>query len=893
MKKLHKGKIFKYMCLFLYIACTVVLIVEASMNGDASSSQSNAVGGTIADIFNDLSGDQTEQVIPTAVEIVNPIYEAKVNSTYQLETSISPANSTYQSIRYVTSNMDIATISSDGIISFHNPGEVTITARNEEFLDILDTITILVKEVEAEKITTSINQVLEDGCYTLYMGKQYVLNTVFTPASTTNQELEYEINKPSFLTISSNGVITPEKYSGNEIVEIKVKHDSLENIIKVKIDYSNTIALNSIYIDTSSIYVSQSLTPNVTFEPYNATFKDYVLTSSNSNILKVSGKKIIGVGEGEVKLTVTSTQNPKISNTISVTVLKQPEINYDKSTVSLSNVLYVGNSTNVRIVKYPNYALNPEVSYLSSNTNVCTVDQNGKVIACGVGTCNIIVKVNQKDYVFTINVQNPIDVITDDFDISQSDINLECNKDIDLSKIITISKWYPSKPTNTKLSFELADKSMGQINGNNINMKKAGHTTLVVTHVESGITKEVRLSSHYDYDINYTTTFKEMLSVGNSIEFAINDNQTFKHQKYNFYYDHELISITMLDDKYTVEALSEGDIVITVVPCVDNEEYLEFKKEVNFKIKNIYTSILKCHILSNDSYVATNEIYHLKLNNNYYVKTSLSLDTTNYLLHYYTTDPSIAQIMPDGEMVLKKNGEVTLTVLEELSGLKETFNVKVENFVKLKEENYIVKGNTLIYQEEEKCFYVENGNSLTFKLNFDEESTYKKVTYTSSNDKIAKVGQDGKITPLRVGNTVITAVCSDQFSEEVIVEIDLTVKPQNLINNLSDFFYKVRKGIGHFGAFLVLGIFSTFTWILFISRKKLPFSIMISTVLGFVIAASTEIIQYFVPGRYGTLSDVLLDFSGFMISTLIISLYYIAHEMVTYIKSTKNNNPVV
>lgn len=893
MKKLRKGKIFKYMCLFLYIICTAVLIVEASMNGETSSNQSNAVGGTIADIFNGLSGDQTEQVIPTSVKIVNPIYEAEVNSTYQLEVSISPSNSTYQSIRYVTNNIDVATISSDGLISFHSPGEVTITARNEEFLDVLDAITIFVKEVEAEEIKTSINQSLEDGYYVLYMGKQYLLNTVFTPTSTTNQELKYEINKSSYLSISSTGVITPKKYSGNEIIEIKVKHKNLENIIKVKIDYANTVDLTGISIDVSSIYVSQSLTPNVTFEPYNATFKDYILQSSDDRILKISGKKIIGEAPGSVKLTVTSTTNSKISNVIDVTILNQPEMNYDKSTVSLTNILYVGNTTNVRIVKYPSYALNPNVSYFCDNTSVCTIDSNGNVTACGVGLCNITVKVNQKNYYFTVEVKNQIDSSTDDFDISQVDINLECNKVIDLSKLITVSKWYPTKPNNTQLSFELADKTMGQITGNNINMKKAGHTTLVVTHIESGITKEVRLSSHHNYDINYEEEFNGILSVDKCFEFSINDNQTLKYQKYNLYYDHELISITILEDKYTVRALAEGDATITIIPCVDSEDYIEFKKEINFRIENTYTSILKSHLLLDGNYITSGDTYHLKLNNNYYVETSMSLDTTNYLLHYYTTDPSVAQIMPNGDVVLKGKGEATLTVLEELSGLKETFNVKVENFVKLQDENYIVRGNTLTYNNDEKRFYVENGNSLTFKLNFDESSTYKNVTYTSSNDKIAKVGQDGKITPLWVGDTVITAICSDQFSEEVIVEISLTVKPQNLINNLSDFFYKVRKGIGHFGAFLVLGIFSTFTWILFISRKKLPLSIMISIILGFVIAATTEIIQYFIPGRCGTLADVLLDFSGFMISTLIISLCYIVNEMIAYIRSIKEKSTLV
>ena len=270
---------------------------------------------------------------------------------------------------------------------------------------------------------------------------------------------------------------------------------------------------------------------------------------------------------------------------------------------------------------------------------------------------------------------------------------------------------------------------------------------------------------------------------------------------------------------------------------------------------------------------------------NYYLKTLLSNDTTIYNIIFSSSNNEVVEVTPDGKLLFKTSGSALITVKEEYSGLSYQLNINVLNYIKLNEENsYTFKGNTLSFNEDENKYHIENGKSCNLKLNFVKNSTYTKVTYSSSNEKIAKVGQDGKITPLKSGDVVITVICDDGTLEPIILEVNLRIDRQNLINNLSDFFYKVRKGLGHFGAFLVLGIFSTFTWLLFFTKKRMFFSVPINIILGFGIAALTEIIQLYVPGRYGALSDVLLDFSGFILSAGIISIVFIIKEIVIFIR---------
>ena len=66
-------------------------------------------------------------------------------------------------------------------------------------------------------------------------------------------------------------------------------------------------------------------------------------------------------------------------------------------------------------------------------------------------------------------------------------------------------------------------------------------------------------------------------------------------------------------------------------------------------------------------------------------------------------------------------------------------------------------------------------------------------------------------------------VCDDGAGERVEYQITIKVNKKNLIEDLSTFFYKVRKGLGHFAAFLILGIFSTLTYFMYLCPMLLFF----------------------------------------------------------------------
>ena len=114
----------------------------------------------------------------------------------------------------------------------------------------------------------------------------------------------------------------------------------------------------------------------------------------------------------------------------------------------------------------------------------------------------------------------------------------------------------------------------------------------------------------------------------------------------------------------------------------------------------------------------------------------------------------------------------------------------------------------------------------------------------------------------------------------------------NFVKTLLNFFHKdtinesnaswwhgfIRKAIGHFGLFMVDGIFTS--WALYYVLEDIEITkkwwkkIAISAIFGLLVASLTEIIQLFVPGRAGDIKDVLIDYGGYILGLGIIVLIY-------------------
>ena len=123
---------------------------------------------------------------------------------------------------------------------------------------------------------------------------------------------------------------------------------------------------------------------------------------------------------------------------------------------------------------------------------------------------------------------------------------------------------------------------------------------------------------------------------------------------------------------------------------------------------------------------------------------------------------------------------------------------------------------------------------------------------------------------------------SISVSESIADAIE-SLFPDSNIDHVA-FHSAIRKIVGHFLLFGLSGIFTCLTFIMNdYLRVKLKWkNIIIIASIGLTIAFISELIQYFTPGRYGALLDILIDYAGYI---LFGGLTY----LITYLIFKKHN----
>ena len=109
---------------------------------------------------------------------------------------------------------------------------------------------------------------------------------------------------------------------------------------------------------------------------------------------------------------------------------------------------------------------------------------------------------------------------------------------------------------------------------------------------------------------------------------------------------------------------------------------------------------------------------------------------------------------------------------------------------------------------------------------------------------------------------------------ETTEQIVNTISPGTVTpENHESFASFIRKAFGHFGLFVISGLLTSIALYLSlknIKKMKPHLIVAISIFFGFSMGAITETIQMHVPGRSGEFTDVLIDFSGYILGMLII-----------------------
>lgn len=152
-----------------------------------------------------------EMVHATGIEISASATEVYGGETIQLSATISPADATYQTVRWSSSNETAATVDINGLVTAHvtdavtTPVTITATALDGSGATATCDITVM-QIVQPQEVTISQDYSVDNGYYCAINEKTLDLNFATVPASSTLSQLQWTSSDESIATVSGGKV---------------------------------------------------------------------------------------------------------------------------------------------------------------------------------------------------------------------------------------------------------------------------------------------------------------------------------------------------------------------------------------------------------------------------------------------------------------------------------------------------------------------------------------------------------------------------------------------------------------------------------------------------------------------------------------------------------------
>ncbi len=430
--------------------------------------KSDTITVTVKTLVKDIEVDKTEIIL-------------NKGNTDKITATVTPDDATNKGVTYESGDDKVVTVDKDGNIVAVGEGTTTITVTSDDNPDVKKEITVTVK-IPVTEITSKEELILN-------------LNTednvdAKVNEDATNKELIYETGDPGIAKVDSEGNVIGVG-EGTTTITVTSK-DNPE--IKREITVTVKVPVKDITVDKTDITLEEGKTDKitVTVTPDNATEKGVTYESSNEEIVKVDENgNIEAVGEGEATITITSKDDPTVTEKVTVTV-KKPKVPVKDITVDKTDItLEEGKTDKITVTVTPDNATEKGVTYESSNEEIVRVDENGNIEAVDEGEATITITskddptVTEKVTVTVKKKQEPDNPDVPDIpeEPEEPEYVIEVPSEIEIVPGITELLNIRITPDDGKVKpvFSSADESIATVDEfGNVTGVAAGETTIYV-----------------------------------------------------------------------------------------------------------------------------------------------------------------------------------------------------------------------------------------------------------------------------------------------------------------------------------------------------------------------------------------------------------------------------
>ena len=324
-----------------------------------------------------------EKVYPvTGVSLDRTSVELTEGDVTTLVATITPTNASNKNVSWTSSDPEVATVE-DGRVTAHKVGTATITVRTEDG-DHTATCTITVKPKDHPVIGVSLDkQSLE-----ITVGEESTLTATVSPANASNPNVVWSSSDSSVATVS-RGKVTGTG-AGTATITATTEDGGYTATCEVTVK-EKVYPVTGVSLDRSTVELPEGdvTTLVATITPTNATNKNVVWTSSDTDVATVDAGQVTAHNVGTAKITVITEDGNHVAECI-VNVIPRT---YPVTGISINQTsaeLKKGETIQLSATIAPDHATNQNVIWSTSDSTIATV-VNGLVTAINTGTAIITV----------------------------------------------------------------------------------------------------------------------------------------------------------------------------------------------------------------------------------------------------------------------------------------------------------------------------------------------------------------------------------------------------------------------------------------------------------------------------------------------------------------------
>ena len=255
---------------------------------------------------------------------------------------------------------------------------------------------------------------------------------------------------------------------------------------------ATSVDTTEITLDSSELRMKkgQSELLRVTFGPEGATDTAITWSSSDASVATVNNGNVTAVGSGTAIITATLSSNEEVKAVCRVTVT-----NPLKAIITLEEAqaytLQTGQSMEIPYYLYPSDAEDVEMTFVSSDPDIISIDENGKLTAHEEGTVQITLSsgnISKTVDVTAIFIRIPLTGLS----LEQTSVNAACGEKIQLVPVFE-----PKNTTDRNVSWSTDREYVASVDENGlVEVYDIGSATITVSFGSFSATCEIICNQH-------------------------------------------------------------------------------------------------------------------------------------------------------------------------------------------------------------------------------------------------------------------------------------------------------------------------------------------------------------------------------------------------------------